>query len=228
MHIPDGFLSYDVCGAAYAASAIALGAAVKSAEKDDKGSYAPALGVTAAFVFSAQMINFPVGGGTSGHFLGALFSAITLGPLNSILVMAVVLLIQCLMFADGGVTALGANLFNMGLVGGVLSYVLFAGLKAIAPDNKKWFVLSAAAAAWFSVAASSACCALELAWSGVSPLNIVLPAMLSIHSVIGIGEAIVTASALSVVMASRPDIIFALTPSLVKIGGEAKPERPAG
>ncbi|MBI5815398.1 MAG: energy-coupling factor ABC transporter permease [Nitrospinae bacterium] len=210
MHIPDGFLSFEVGAAAFAVSAAAGAAAFKTSGDGDADRRAPLLGVTSAFVFAAQMINFPVAGGTSGHFVGALFSAVALGPANAVIVMASVITLQCLLFADGGVTALGANIMNMGVIGGLTSYYVFAALKSFAPRNRKWFLASAAVAAWVSVVASSAACALELAFSGISPMQAVLPAMTAVHSVIGVGEAVITASALSIVMAARPDIIASL------------------
>ena len=165
--------------------------------------------MTAAFVFAAQMLNFPVAGGTSGHFMGALLAALLLGPLNACLVMAVVLAVQALVFSDGGVTALGTNLFNMGLVGGLGGWLVFAGLRGLLPRSRGAFLAAAGLGAWVSVVLAATACAIELALSGTSPLAIVLPAMAGIHAVIGLGEAIITVTALSTVIAVRPDLVAA-------------------
>lgn len=125
MHIPDGFVSGPVNLAGYAVSAAVVGTALARARKSPQENLPPLLGVTSAFVFAAQMLNFPVAMGTSGHFLGAMLAGVLLGPLNACLVMALVLVIQCLLFADGGLTALGTNIFNMGIVGGIGAYGVF-------------------------------------------------------------------------------------------------------
>jgi len=124
-------------------------------------------------------------------------------------VMAIVLLIQCLGFADGGLTALGANLFNMGIVGAVGGWLLFRALRAILPKNGWGFLASAAAASWTAVVVASAFCAVELAWSGTSPLRVALPVMAGVHALIGIGEAVITTAVLSSVLAVRPDLVSA-------------------
>ena len=207
MHIPDGFVSGPVNLAGYAVSAAAVGVALAKANRSLQERQVPLLGVTAAFVFAAQMLNFPVAAGTSGHFLGAVLTAVLLGPWNACLVLALVLSIQCLMFADGGLTALGTNLFNMGVVAGVLSYGVFAALRALAPKTRTGFFFSVAVASWFSVVAAATACGLELAVSGTVPYRIVLPAMAGVHALIGIGEALVTVTTLSAVLASRPDLV---------------------
>jgi cobalt/nickel transport system permease protein len=207
MHIPDGFVSGPVNLAGYAVSTAAVGVALAKGNRSLQEHQVPLLGVTAAFVFAAQMLNFPVVAGTSGHFLGAVLTAVLLGPWNACLVLALVLSIQCLMFADGGLTALGTNTFNMGVVGGVLSYGVFAALRTLAPKTRTGFFFSVAVASWFSVVAAATACALELAVSGTVPWRIVLPAMVGIHALIGIGEALVTVTTLSAVLASRPDLV---------------------
>jgi cobalt/nickel transport system permease protein len=155
------------------------------------------------------ILNFPVAAGTSGHFLGALLAAVLLGPWNACLVLAVVLTLQCLLFYDGGLTALGSNLLNMGLVGGVGAYGVFALLRAVLPKTRACFLAAAALAAWVSVVAGAACCAVELSLSGTVPLKLALPAMAGVHAVIGIGEAFITSAVLSVVLAARPDLVGA-------------------
>jgi cobalt/nickel transport system permease protein len=207
MHIPDGFLSGSVNAAAAAVSAAACGVALARANRTLGERQVPLLGVTAAFVFAAQMLNFPIAGGTSGHFLGAGLAAVLLGPLNACLVMAVVLLIQCLGFTDGGLTALGSNILNMGVAGAMGAYLVFRAVRAVLPSGRTGFLAAAAVASWSSVVLASACCALELALSGTSPLEFALPAMCAVHAVIGVGEAIITTMVLSMVLAARPDLV---------------------
>jgi cobalt/nickel transport system permease protein len=209
MHIPDGFLSGPVNAAGYVVSTAVVGGAVARANRTVQERQVPLFGVTAAFVFAAQMLNFPIALGTSGHFLGAVLTAILLGPLNGCLVMALVLVIQCLLFADGGLTALGANVFNMGIVGGVGAYGVFWLLRRALPKTRWGFLAAIAAASWCSVVAGAAACAAELAVSGTVPFAAVFSAMVAVHAVIGVGEAIITVATLSVVLASRPDLVRA-------------------
>lgn len=208
MHIPDGFLDLKTALTTAIASTGGLGYAVKEVRKKLGDKHIPLLGVTSAFIFAAQMLNFPVAGGTSGHFLGGALAAILLGPWASLLIMTVVLVIQCLGFADGGLTALGANVFNMGIIGGVFTYYfIFIPLKKALPKTKRGFLTASAIAAWTSVFITSIICSLELAISGTSPLNLALPAMAGVHALIGIGEAIVTVVVLAIVIQTRPDLI---------------------
>ncbi len=209
MHIPDGFVRTDINVLNYA---IALGAGALvcvKAKKTWTGEQVPLIGVTAAFIFAAQMINFPVAGGTSGHFLGALFAALLVGPLASFLIMVLVLTVQCLVFADGGLMALGTNVVNMGLVGGVLAYYFFRIVRFSCPANQKGFLAAAAIASWSSVVAASAACACELALSKTSPFQIVFPTMVAIHGLIGAGEAIITVAAISFILKVRPELVNA-------------------
>jgi cobalt/nickel transport system permease protein len=207
MHIPDGFLSNEVAAAVAipAVAAVAYGLRRAEVELDDRR--VPLLGVTAAFVFAAQMLNFPVAGGTSGHFLGAALAAILLGPWLASLVLAVVLVVQAFVFADGGLTALGANVFNMGVVGGVVVGGLMLAARKALPNTRGALLAVAAAGAWLAVMAGAAACSIELAASGTVPLGTVLPAMLGVHAVIGAAEAVITVAAVSAVLATRPDLI---------------------
>ncbi len=211
MHVPDGFISGPISLAGYALSAAVAGVAFARARKDPEESLPPLLGVTAAFVFAAQMINFPVALGTSGHFLGAVLAAVLLGPWNACIVLSLVVGLQCLLFADGGLTALGINVFNMGVVGVFFGYGVFWILGRLL-RGRAGFMIAAAVAAWASVLAASSACALELGFSGTVPLRYVLPAMGGVHALIGIGEAVITATSLSVVLAARPDIVTAWRP----------------
>jgi len=210
MHIPDGFVSTPINIASAAASIGVVGYALRRAGSALDQRRIPLLGVVAAFIFAAQMLNFPVVAGTSGHFVGAALAAILLGPFEAVLVMASVLVLQCLMFADGGITALGSNVFNMGIIGALFGYAVFTGLRAILPRNKSGMLAAAAVAAWASVVASALSCAVMLGASGTFPISIAMPAMGVVHALIGIGEAIMTTVAVSLVLATRPDLIYAL------------------
>lgn len=212
MHIPDGFLDPKVWATTYAISGGTTGYALYRMRDRLDEKKIPMLGITAAFVFAAQMLNFPVAGGTSGHFLGAILACTLLGPLEGFLVMVVVLLVQCLFFADGGLTALGANVFNMGIVGGLLCFYMLTLTKAVLArrfSEKASLLASVAVFSWFSVVLASIACAFELAISGTVPLGTVLPAMVGVHALIGIGEAIITTVVVSVVLQTRPDLVYA-------------------
>ncbi len=207
MHIPDGFLNTGVSVATGVAAAGVVGYGLYRAREELDERTVPLLALCAAFVFAAQMLNFPVAGGTSGHFLGGVLAAVLLGPWLGGLVIALVLVIQCLGFADGGLTALGANVFNMAVVGTVVTYYVFQALKSLLPRGRPYYLASMGLTAWLSVLLASGACAFELALSGTSPLGVTLPAMLGIHAVIGIGEAIITVLVVSVVLAVRPDLV---------------------
>jgi len=168
--------------------------------------------VTAAFVFAAQMLNFPVAGGTSGHFLGAALAAVLLGPWLACLVLAVVLAAQAFVFADGGITALGANVLNMGVIGGVVVGGLMLFARRVLPNTRATLLGVTAAGAWLAVIAGAAACAVQLAVSDTVPLATVLPAMLGVHTVIGFGEAVITVAAVSAVLVTRPDLIHGPVP----------------
>lgn len=207
MHIPDGFLDPGVAAATgvLAASAVGIGLRRTGTALDERT--APLVGVTGAFVFAAQMLNFPVAGGTSGHVLGAALAAALLGPWTACVVLAVVLTLQAFVFADGGVAALGANVLNMGVVGGLgAGLILAAGRRAL-PQTRGALLGTGAVAAWSAVMLSALACSIELGVSGTVPLATVLPAMLGVHALIGAGEAVITVAALGAVLASRPDLI---------------------
>jgi cobalt/nickel transport system permease protein len=211
MHIPDGFLSAEVAAACAVPAAGAVGYGLRRASRELDERRVPLLGVTAAFVFAAQMLNFPVAGGTSGHFLGAALAAILLGPWLACVVMSVVLVTQSLVFADGGVTALGANVLNMGVIGALLVGGLMVAARAALPRTRGALLAVSAIGAWLAVMAGAAAASVELAVSGTVPLGTVLPAMLGVHALIGIGEGVITAAAVSAVLASRSDLLPATT-----------------
>ena len=221
MHIPDGFLSPDVAAGTGVVAAGAVGYALRRADRTLDERAVPLLGVTGAFVFAAQMLNFPVAGGTSGHFLGAALAAVLLGPWTACLVLAVVLVMQAFVFADGGVTALGANILNMGVVGGLGAGLVLAAGRRVLPRTRGAFLGLVAVAAWLAVMAGATACSLELAASGTVPLGTVLPAMLGVHALIGIGEAVVTVAAVSAILASRPDLIAGAGPPAERVPAPA-------
>jgi cobalt/nickel transport system permease protein len=167
----------------------------------------PLMGVLAAFIFAAQMLNFPIAGGTSGHFIGAALAAILLGSWAGVLIMTCVLAVQCLVFQDGGLFALGANIFNMGIVATFISYYVHRGGTTLFGGQKKGALVVGGLAAWLSVVIASVACAFELAISGTVPLGIALPAMAGVHALIGVGEGVITAAVLGLIMATRADLL---------------------
>ena len=213
MHIPDGFLSPEVAAgtAVVAAGAVGVGLRRAGARLDDR--VVPLLGVTGAFVFAAQMLNFPVAGGTSGHFLGAALATILLGPWLACLVLAVVLATQSFVFADGGVSALGANVLNMGVLGALATGGADARrpARAAAPPRRPARRRRRRRVARGRSPARPAPRPASRS-PGTVPLGTVLPAMLGVHVVIGLGEAVITVAALSALMATRPDLIGAWAP----------------
>lgn len=206
MHIPDGFLDPKTWIVLDVVAAGGVAVAIARANKKMDEKHIPLMGVTAAFIFAAQMLNFPVAGGTSGHLMGGVLAAILLGPFAGVLVMATILMVQCFIFQDGGVTALGANIFNMGVIGAGLGYYIYFWLNKIFGATRGMFV-SAFAAGWFSIVLAASACALELALSGTVPLKVALPAMAGVHALIGIGEGLITVAVLSLVIKVRPDLL---------------------
>ena len=207
MHIPDGFLSMATVATTYAVSAGGIGNAVRMANKKLGEKHVPLMGVLAAFIFAAQMLNFPVVGGTSGHLIGAALAAILLGPWAAVLLMSCVLIAQSLIFQDGGLLALGANIFNMGIIASFGGYYLYRLLTSLFGKERRGRLIGSAVGAWGSVLLASVACAVELAISGVSPIGIVLPAMAGFHALIGIGEGLITVAVLSLVVETRVDLL---------------------
>lgn len=207
MHIPDGFINAATAGITYAVSAAAVVVASGKAKKSFGERHVPLMGVTAAFIFAAQMLNFPVAGGTSGHFLGAAFAAVLLGPWAGVLVLSTVLLVQSLVFQDGGLLALGANIFNMGVVGSFVAYYAYTGVTLLTKQNAKGRMVAAFTASWLSVVAAALAASVELAVSGTSPLHVVIPAMGTVHALIGVGEGIITASMIVLLVRVRSDLL---------------------
>ncbi len=209
MHVPDGFLSVAVSLVLWAVSAIVVGIALVRVNKDLGERQVPMMGVLAAAIFAGQMLNFAVAGGTSGHLMGAAIATILLGPWAAILVMTTVVGVQALIFQDGGLLALGANLFNMGIVGVAVSYMAYRTVYKLS-GGQKWGIFAGGfLAAWLSIEVAALAVALQLAASGTSPANIAVPAMAGIHALIGIGEGLITLGALSFIYATRRDLVEA-------------------
>jgi len=207
MHIPDGFLSVPVSLVLWAISILVVAYALRRSGKDLGERQVPLMGVLAAAIFAGQMLNFSVAGGTSGHMMGAAIATIMLGPWAGILVLTCVVSIQALIFQDGGLLALGANIFNMGLIGVAVSYMVYRTVSRLS-GRWRWGVFAGGfLAAWLSIEIAALAAALQLALSGTSPANIAIPAMGGIHALIGIGEGLITTGALALITAARPDLL---------------------
>lgn len=209
MHIPDGFLDAQSSIAAGVVAIGATAASLRQAGRDTLESRAPMTGLVAAFVFSAQMLNFPVAGGTSGHLMGGLLAAVLVGPWLGALALTTVLVVQSLLFADGGVSALGLNVINMAFVPAFAGYGLFWLARRVLPASRIGVMTATAFAAFTSVVLAAAAFTLEFAigGNGAAPVSTVAAAMLGVHVLIGVGEALITTLTVGAVLASRPDLI---------------------
>jgi cobalt/nickel transport system permease protein len=199
MHIPDGFLSTSVWTSTAVAGAAGFTLSLKQAAAVLKDRAVPRLALVASFIFAAQMMNFPVAGGTSGHLLGGALAVALLGPWAASVAITLVLVIQCLVFQDGGITALGANIINMSFAGVFGAWAI----QKLFPARLK--AAGIAVSAWGSVIAASGLCAVELGLSGMVPMGTALGAMLGVHAVIGIGEAVITVLVYQAVMRISPE-----------------------
>ncbi|MBD2758143.1 energy-coupling factor ABC transporter permease [Yimella sp. cx-573] len=210
MHVPDGFLEAPTSVGTGVVAAAGVALALRGARRELSEAAAPLAGLVAVFVFAAQMLNFPVGAGTSGHLLGGALAAILVGPYTATLAITVVLLVQALLFADGGVTALGTNIVLMALVGVWGGWFIFRGVQAVLPKRRTMVPVAAAAAGLLSVPLAALTFAGLYAIGGTAPIAIdkLATAMVGWHLLIGIGEAIITTLAVSSVLATRPDLVF--------------------
>lgn len=209
MHIPDGFLNLPVMLVTWAIAIGLLALSLNRVQAEYKERAVPLMGVCAAFIFAAQMINFPIPGGTSGHLLGGTLAGALLGPWAGSLVMSAVFIVQGVVFQDGGITVMGANIFNMGLIGTFGGYYLFAAIrKAVGQNKLQGMTIGSAVAAWTSVVLASSICAVELALSGTVPLPVALAAMVGWHVLIGIGEGLITVATVTFVWRTRPDLFY--------------------
>jgi cobalt/nickel transport system permease protein len=215
LHTPDGFLSVGVSLVFWLIAIGFVGLAIRRTQGQLGERQVPLMGVMAAFIFAAQMINFPVAGGTSGHLLGGALAAIVLGPWAGILVMTTVIAVQALVFQDGGLVVMGANIFNMGILTALIGYGLY---RASVGRQRSVRLATAGVAAWLSVIAGALAVSFQLWLSGTSALRVVFPAMLGVHAVIGIGEALITVAALAFIARTRPDVLHQDSPSAGGLG----------
>jgi cobalt/nickel transport system permease protein len=210
LHIPDGYL--DNVPLLLVTWVVSLGLIALCLAKVQRTYYekaVPLMGVCAAFIFAAQMINFPIPGGTSGHLLGGTLAGALLGPWAGSLVMVAVFIVQALLFQDGGITVLGVNIFNMGLIGTFGGYYLFRVVRNTIGRNKlSGLTVGGAVAAWVSVVVAAVVCALQLAIAGKVPLLVALVAMVGWHVVIGLGEALITVTTLTFIWRTRPELLY--------------------
>lgn len=226
MHVPDGFINAPVSAVAGVVAAGAVAVSLKGARRELDEKTAPLAGLVAAFIFAVQMLNFPVAAGTSGHLLGGALAAILVGPYTGILCISVVLLMQGILFADGGLTALGVNILDMGIVTTVVAYALFRGLTGLLPRTRRSMTAASFVAALVSVPAA-ACAFTLMYWIGGTtdiPIGKVFTAMVGVHVLIGIGEAVITALTVGAVIAVRPDLVHGArgltAPLKLRVDGE--------
>ncbi|MET7388055.1 energy-coupling factor ABC transporter permease [Streptomyces sp. NPDC005529] len=210
MHVPDGFINAPVSAVTGVVAAGAIAVSLRGARRELDERTAPLAGLVAAFIFAVQMLNFPVAAGTSGHLLGGALAAILVGPYTGVLCVSVVLLMQGILFADGGLTALGVNITDMAIVTTVVSYALFRGLVKVLPRTRRSITGAAFVAALLSVPAAAVAFTLIYAVGGTTDIAItkVATAMIGVHVLIGIGEAVITALTVGAVVAVRPDLVY--------------------
>jgi len=209
VHVPDGYLDAATTTGTAALATAGVALALRGARRELDERTAPMAGLTAAFVFAVQMMNFPVAFGTSGHLIGGALTAVLVGPWTAVLCMTVVLLVQGLVFADGGLTALGTNITLMGLVAVTVGYGTFRGLQAVLPRNRAGVLTSAGTGAFLSVPVAALAFVLLFGVGGVAdvPLGSVAGAMVGVHLLVGLGEAAITVAVLGAVLAVRPDLV---------------------
>jgi len=210
MHIPDGFINAPTSLAAGAVAAGGVGVSLRRAAQTLQERQAPLAGLVAAYIFAVQMLNFPVAAGTSGHLLGGVLAAVLVGPWAGCVCVAVVLVVQSLLFADGGLTALGLNITNMAVVGVFGGWAVFHLLRRVLPATRTSVVAASGIAAGVSVALAASAFVVEYALGGTggAPVSTVLAAMVGVHTLIGIGEGVITALTVGVVLGVRPDLVY--------------------
>ncbi len=207
-HLPDGFLSAPVATTTLvAAGAVAAYAARRARGQLDERA-APTLGLATAAVFAAQTLNFPIAAGTSGHLLGGVLLAVIFGPWAAYLVMVAVMIVQALIFADGGLTALGANILNIGGAGALFGYAAYRTLLGLSGDGPRRRGVAAACAAFLATVLTGAAAGVELGLSGAAPTRLAVSAMIGVHAIIGIVEAAITGPAVWALARKRPDLIY--------------------
>lgn len=207
LHIPDGFLSGLVALVGWLLAVAAIAYALRQTRGQLGSKQIPLMGVLAAFIFAAQSINLPVGGGTSGHLLGGALAAIVLGPWAAVLIMASVVGVQALLFQDGGLTALGFNIINMGVLTSFTGHFVYQQLKKILGEGRNRILIAGAVGGWLSMMVGAIAAAIEIALSGTSPLNVAVPAMAIVHALLGLIEAVITVGALAFIYSTRRDLL---------------------
>ncbi|WP_329572971.1 energy-coupling factor ABC transporter permease [Streptomyces sp. NBC_01361] len=226
MHVPDGFINAPVSAAAGVVAAGAVAVSLRGARRELDERTAPLAGLVAAFIFAVQMLNFPVAAGTSGHLLGGALAAILVGPYTGVLCVSVVLLMQGVLFADGGLTALGVNITDMAITTTVVAYLVFRGLVKVLPRGRRSITVASFVAALLSVPAAAVVFTLIYAIGGTTDVSIgkVATAMVGVHVLIGIGEAVITALTVGAVVAVRPDLVYGARglhrPLKLRVGGQ--------
>jgi len=208
MHIPEGFINLPTSLGAAALAGGSVWASLRVASRDLKDRLVPFAGLTAAFIFALQMLNFPVAAGTTGHLLGGALAAILLGPWLGIVAVTVVVVIQALLFADGGLVAMGLNVINMAVVTALVGWYVFRAVVKVLP-RRPGVLIGALAGAWASVVASSIGFAAQYAVGGVGGVDpgLVFSSMVGVHALVGIGEGLITAAAVGAVLTARPDLV---------------------
>ena len=230
MHVPDGFLDAPTSAVTGVVAVVCVGTALVKARKELDDKTAPMVGLVAAFIFAAQMITFPVGVGTSGHLMGGALAAVLIGPWSAILCLSVVFAVQCLLFADGGITALGTNITLMGLTTVAVGWLVFKLLQAVLPKRLSLVPLQAGIGAFVSVPVASLVFVLLYAVGGAThiPLGSLATAMVGVHLLIGIGEGVITFLAVGAILAVRPDLVYGARGLLAKRELEIKPSSTTG
>jgi cobalt/nickel transport system permease protein len=210
MHMPDGFMTAPASVVAGLIAVVGVAICLRGARRELDERTAPLAGLTAAFIFAVQMLNFPVAAGTSGHLLGGALAAILIGPYAGALAVTTVLIVQALLFADGGLTAIGFNMINMAFVTVLVGWFTFRLLARVRPRSRGWLVTSAGVAAFVSVPAAAVAFTLEYALGGTATFSVgqVFASMVGVHALIGIGEGIITALTVGAVLAARPDLVY--------------------
>jgi len=207
LHIPDGFLTIPLALVGWFLVVVLVAWALRQTREQLGERQVPLMGILAAFIFAAQMLNFPVAGGTSGHMLGGALAAVIMGPWAATLIMTCVIAIQAFLFQDGGLLVLGWNILNMGVFTAFTGYFVYRGIQRLTGNGRRALFLAGFAGGWLSVMMGAVATAVELAVSGTSPLGVALPAMAGVHALIGLGEGLITVAALAFVARTRPDLL---------------------
>ncbi len=206
MHVPDGLVGPVTAIVTWVVAICVVGYALKRSREELDDRRIPVVGMTAAFIFAAQMVTVPVAGGTSAHLLGGTMAGIMLGPWIGTLVVSVVYLVQAIGFADGGITALGANILAMGVLAAVGGYYIFRGLTAVLPRTRAAYLGSVAVASWVTIVGAAALVSVFIVFGGPLPLA-TFPVMIGVHAIVGILEAVISTAVIAAVMATRPDLL---------------------